>query len=144
MAITAGVNNQFKMDVMLALHNFTLTTGHVFNMALYPTASTLAPTTATYSATGECPATGTYTLGGKPLTNITPVLNGTEGCASFQPLTWAASTITAGGAQIYNTNGAANRNVAVLSFSGDKISSAGDFTVTFPAQTAGNAIVRIT
>jgi len=142
MAITAGVNHQFKMDVLLALHNFTLA-ANVFNMALYPTAATLGPTTATYSSTGECPATGTYTTGGKALTNITPVLNGNEGCVSFQPLTWLASTITAGGAQIYNVTNS-NKNVAVLSFGGDKVSSAGDFTVSFPAQTAGNAIIRIT
>jgi hypothetical protein len=143
MAITAGVNHQFKMDVLLALHNFTLTTGNAFWMALYPTAATLGPTTATYSSTGEHAATGTYTLGGKVLTNITPVLNGNEGCVSFQTLTWANSTITAGGAQIYNVTNS-NKNVAVLNFGGDKVSSAGDFTVTFPPQTAGNAIIRIT
>lgn len=143
MAITAGVNHQFKMDVLLGLHNFTLTTGNVFKMALYPTASTLAPTTATYSATGECASGSGYSTGGNTLANITPVLNGNEGCVSFQPTTWSASSITAGGAQIYNSTNS-NKNVAVLSFSGDKVSVAGDFTVTFPAQIAGNAIIRIT
>jgi hypothetical protein len=143
MAITAGVNHQFKMDVLLALHNFTLSTGHTFKIALYPNAATIGPTNATYSATGEVTGSTGYTAGGNTLTNITPVLNSNEGCVSFQPTTWSTSTITARGAQIYNST-SSNKNVAVLDFGADKISSAGDFTVSFPAQTAGNAIVRIT
>jgi len=143
MAITAGVNHEFKKEVLLGQHNFTTSTGNVFKIALYPTASTLVPTTAVYSSTGECANGSGYSTGGNTLANITPVNNGNEGCVSFSTTTWSTSTITAGGAQIYNsTNG--SKNVAVLSFSGDKVSSAGDFTITFPAQTAGNAIVRIT
>ena len=142
MAITAGVANQFKMDVLIGVHNLTLAADAIW-MALYPSGGTVAPTNATYPGTGEHAATGTYVAGGKVLTNITPVLNGTEGCASFQPITWAASTITAAGAQIYNLT-KSSKSIAVLSFGGDKTSSAGDFAVTFPAQTATNAIVRIT
>jgi hypothetical protein len=44
---------------------------------------------------------------------------------------------------IYNSTDG-NRAVAILDFGSDKVSSAGDFTITFPAQTAGNAIIRIT
>jgi hypothetical protein len=144
MAITAGVANAFKQEVMLGTHNFTVTTGNVFKIALYLAAATLGPGDATYSAGTANQSSGSgYTAGGNTLTNITPVLNGTEGCASFATTTWTTSTITARGAQIYNsTNG--NKAVAVLDFGSDKISSAGDFTITFPAQTAGNAIVRIT
>ena len=144
MAITAGVNNEFKKEVLLGTHNFTSATD-VFKIALYPTASTLGPTTSpTYTTTGECPSTGNYSAGGNTLTSTTPVLNGTEGCCFFATTTWSASTITAGGAQIYNSS-KSSKNVAVLSFGGtDKVSSAGDFTITFPSQIAGSAIVRIT
>ena len=58
----------------------------------------------------------------------------------------ADATITANGALIYNsstTAGSANRAVVVLAFGGDKSSSAGDFTITFPAADASNAIIRI-
>jgi hypothetical protein len=144
MAITAGVTHAFKNEVLLGQHNFTLTTGNVFKIALYLTAAVLGPGDALYSAGLANQSSGAgYTAGGNTLTNITPVLNVNEGCVSFQPTTWSTSTITARGAQIYNsTNGL--KSVCVLDFGSDKISSAGDFTVTFPAQTAGNAIVRIT
>lgn len=144
MAITAGVSHAFKNEVLLGQHNFTLSTGNVYWMALYLAAAVLDPTVATYTSGLANQSSGTgYAAGGKALTNITPVLNANEGCVSFQPVTWTTSSITARGAQIYNlTNG--NKSVCVLDFGSDKVSSAGDFTVTFPAQTAGNAIVRIT
>jgi hypothetical protein len=144
MAITAGVSHAFKNEVLLGQHNFTVTTGNVFKIALYLTAATLGPGDATYSVGTANQSSGTgYTAGGNTLTNITPVLNGNEGCVSFATTTWTTSTITARGAQIYNSTNS-NKSVAVLDFGSDKISSAGDFTITFPAQTAGNAIVRIT
>ena len=144
MAITAGVSHAFKNEVLLGQHNFTVTTGNVFKIALYLTAAVLDPTVALYSAGLANQSSGTnYTAGGNTLTNITPVLNANEGCVSFATTTWSTSSITARGAQIYNsTNGL--KSVAVLDFGSDKVSSAGDFTITFPAQTAGNAIVRIT
>jgi hypothetical protein len=53
-----------------------------------------------------------------------------------------ASTITAAGALLYNTT-SSNKSVICLSFGGDKISSAGDFVVQFPAADATNGIIRI-
>ena len=41
------------------------------------------------------------------------------------------------------TNHAADPAVAVINFGGDKSSSAGDFTIQFPANDANNAIIRI-
>ena len=53
-----------------------------------------------------------------------------------------ASTITARGALIYNAS-QANKAIAVFDFGADKSSTAGDFTIQFPAADASNAIIRI-
>ena len=67
-------------------------------------------------------------------------------------LTFSNVTTTARGALIYNTTPSANDNsnaaltnaaVCVLDFGGDKTSTAGDFTIIFPAFDASNAIIRI-
>ena len=143
MTITQAVCNSFKQELLGAQHNFTTSTGHSFKMALYPSASTLDATNTVYTATGEHASTGTYVAGGKALVidSGSPGLTSGTGWADFFDLTWASSTITAGGAMIYNTS-SSNKACVVLSFGGDKSSSAGDFTVVFPA-TGATAIIRI-
>jgi hypothetical protein len=141
MAITNAICNSFKQELMQALHNFTLSTGHVFKIALYTSAATLGAATAAYSATNEVSGTG-YTAGGNSLTNVTPTLSGSTALTDFADTTWSTSTITANGALIYNST-STNRSVIALAFGGDKTSSAGDFTVVFPAPDAANAIIRI-
>tara|TARA_R110002110_G_scaffold382551_1_gene593789 strand:+ start:78 stop:431 length:354 start_codon:yes stop_codon:yes gene_type:complete len=67
---------------------------------------------------------------------------GTTAFLDFNDLTISTATITARGALIYNdTQG--DKAVAVLDFGADKTSTAGDFTVVFPAADASNAIIRI-
>jgi hypothetical protein len=46
---------------------------------------------------------------------------------------------------IYNftQGGTAGKAVAILAFGGDKTSTAGDFTIVFPAADSTNAIIRI-
>ena len=58
-------------------------------------------------------------------------------------LTFSTATITARGALIYLANGGTNPAVAVLDFGSDKTSTAGDFTIVFPAADASNAIIRL-
>jgi len=144
MAATAGICDTFKQEVLIGTHNFTVATDS-FSMALMTSASTNTPSTLTnYSGiVGEVSTSGTA-YAAKVLTNVTPVLNGNQGCVSFSsPITWTASTFTARSAMIYNTTDG-NKAVCILDFGGDKTSSAGDFTITLPAQTGGNAIIRIT
>jgi hypothetical protein len=143
MAITNAFCNSMKQELLVGQHNFTTTTGNVFKIALYTSAATLDATTTIYSATNEVVGTG-YTAAGITLANVTPVLSAGVAYTDFSvdPL-WTNSTITARGALIYNsTNG--NRACASLDFGADKISSAGDFTVVFPAAASGTAIIRIT
>ena len=126
---------------MVATHNFTITTGDVFKIALYTSAATLSAATTVYSATNEVAGTG-YTAGGVTLTNVTPTTSGTTAFTDFGDATWATATITARGALIYNSS-KSNKAVAVLDFGTDKTSTAGNFTVQFPTADASLAIVRI-
>ena len=141
MAIIQAFANTFKTEVLTGLHNFTTTTGNAFKLALYTSSATLGSGTTAYSSTNEVSGTG-YTAGGATLTNVTPTLSGSTAIVDFADVTWSSSTITARGALIYNSTNS-DRAVLVLDFGSDKSSSAGDFTVLFPAADASNAIIRL-
>jgi hypothetical protein len=89
--------------------------------------------------------TGTgYTAGGNTLTiSANPTSSGTTAFLDFADTTWSSATITARGALIYLADGVTDPAVAVLDFGSDKTSTAGDFTIVFPAADASNAILRI-
>ena len=155
MAITQAVCTSFKSELLQGIHNFhngsgggtttTTGTGNTFKIALYTSSVTLAASTTVYSATNEVSGTN-YSAGGNTLTNVDPSTSGTTALTDFADSTWSSATITANGALIYNsstTAGTANRAVVVLAFGGDKTSTAGDFTITFPAADSSNAIIRI-
>lgn len=142
MAITQAMCTSFKQELLTATHNFTASTGDVFKIALYTSAATLGASTTAYSTTNEVATGGNYTAGGNTLTNVTPTTSGTTAFTDFADTTWAAATITANGALIYNSS-KSNKAVAVLAFGGDKTSTAGDFTIIFPTADASNAIIRI-
>jgi len=144
MSITQSVCLSFKQELATGTHNFTLSSGNVFKVALYTSAATISGSTTVYTTSGEVVGTG-YTAGGIALTNITPQ-TGTNSSSQpvaywgFQNATWSAATITARGALIYNsTNG--NKAVAVLDFGADKISTNGDFTIQFPTNDANYALL---
>jgi hypothetical protein len=141
MAITTAMCTSFKKEVLEALHDFNVSGGSTFKIALYTSAADLGAATTAYSATNEVSGTG-YTAGGNTLTNIDPVTSGTTGFADFADTTWTDATITAAGALIYNSS-QSNKAVAVLSFGGDKTSTNGDFVIQFPVADASNAIIRI-
>ena len=64
------------------------------------------------------------------------------GFTDFADLTFGTATITARGCMIYNSSDS-NKSVATIDFGGDKTSTAGDFTIVFPAAAASTAIIRI-
>lgn len=157
MAITQSMCSSFKAQLMLGAHDFRPSAqpgADVFKLALYTSSADLNANTTAYTATGE--ASG-VTAGGLALTNIgvgTTNTNATAGTGftDFNDLTFTNVTTTARGALIYNTTPSANDNanaaltnaaVCVLDFGGDKTSTAGDFTIIFPAFDASNAIIRI-
>lgn len=141
MPITTAVCNSFKKELCEAKHNFLLSGGDAFKVALYTSSATLGDTTTAYSATNEVSGTG-YTAGGGTLTRIDPALDSGTAVIDFADSTWSSSTITARGMLIYNSTNA-NRAVSVHDFGSNQSSSGGDFTIQFPAAAAATAIVRI-
>ena len=142
MAITQAMCTSFKKELMEAKHNFLLSGGDTFKIALYTSSATLSAATTAYSATNEVSGTN-YSAAGNTLTRIDPSSSGTTAFTDFADTTWASSTITARGAVIYNDSASGDPSVIVLDFGADKSSSAGDFTITFPTADASDAIIRI-
>lgn len=136
----------FKDQILEAVHDFRTSGGDVFKIALYSSAATLDATTTAYTSSNEVANSGTYAAGGGSLTNVTPTTSGTTAFTDFADISFTSATINARGALIYNstpTHTYTNPSVAVLDFGGDKISTAGTFTIQFPAADASNAIIRI-
>tara|TARA_B100001059_G_scaffold197383_1_gene202792 strand:- start:248 stop:676 length:429 start_codon:yes stop_codon:yes gene_type:complete len=141
MAITSTLTTSFKTELLTGTHNFTNSSGNSFKLALYTSSATLGATTTAFTTTNQASGTG-YTSGGSALTNVTPSATGTTAVTDFADLTFGTATITARGCMIYNdTNG--DKSVATIDFGGDKTSTAGDFTIVFPAKAAATAIIRI-
>ena len=141
MAITQAMATSFKKELLEAKHNFLASGGNSFKLALYTSSATMSASTTAYVTTNQ--ATGTnYTAGGSALTNVNPSSSGTTGFTDFADLTFGTATITARGCMIYNDTNA-DRAVAVFDFGGDKTSTAGSFTISFPTANASNAVIRI-
>ena len=132
----------FKKELLEAVHDFQLSGGSTFKIALYDNNADFTAATTAYTATNEITGTG-YTAGGNTLTRIDPTSSGTTAFTDFADTTWASSTITARGALIYNDSAAGDPAVVILDFGSDKTSTNGYFTVVFPTADATNAIIRI-
>lgn len=121
--------------------------GDVFKLALYTASATMSKTTTNYVVTNEVGNSGTYAAGGGTLVSTTPVLSTDTACCLFATLSFTTATIAAEGCMIYNSSKVLNATggaaVIVLDFGGVQTSTAGTFTITFPAQTAGNAILQL-
>ena len=156
MAITQAMCTSFKAELMLAVHDFRVTGGDTFKLALYTSSATIDANTTTYTTSNEVTGTN-YTAGGGTLTRLGVVTSNNTastgvGFTDFSDLTFANATITARGALIYNTTPSAlsnagttltNATVCALDFGSDKTSTDGDFTIIFPAATNTTAIIRI-
>ena len=163
MAITSAICNSFKTEILQGGHNLNTSGatpgGNTFKLALYSSNSaTLSKATTVYTAPSDGTADPTntyevtstssgYTTGGNSLTSTTPVLSGDTACVKFANTSWTSASFTARGCLIYNTTALSgfttNRSVCVVNFGSDKTVTSGTFTIEFPAQTAGNAIIQI-
>jgi hypothetical protein len=135
--------NTFLTGLPSGTFNFNTGTTDVYKIALYTNAATLNASTTAYTSTGEVVAAG-YTAGGQILViNQVPTTGATGSVAywSFTNASWTGA-ITARGALIYKYNGTTNPAVCVLDFGNDK-TSAGTFTVQFPAASNTTAIIRL-
>jgi hypothetical protein len=142
MAITSAMCTSFKKELLEGKHNFLNSGGDTFKLALYTSSASLDASTTAYTTSNEVSGTG-YTAKGNTLTRVDPSTDGTTAITDFADTTFSSSTITARGALIFNEDTSGDTSVIVLNFGSDKSSSAGDFTITFPAANASNAIIRI-
>ena len=157
----------FKKEILAGIHRWTTASrgdssaisADTFKVAMFTNSSSIDADTTGYTTSNEVSGTN-YTAGGAALGSVTNSLGNNSSSVptaylDFADTTWSSSTISsARGALIYNstlsgastgstTTAAAYPAVAVINFGGDKSSSAGDFTIQYPANDANNAIIRI-
>jgi hypothetical protein len=147
MAFTGNfMATSFKQQLLEGVHDFRLTGGDTFKLALYTNSASFTAATTAYTATNEVANSGSYAAGGGTLTRIDPTTSGTTAFTDFADLSFTSATITARGALIYNstpTHTYTNPVALVLDFGADKTATSGTFTVQFPTADASNAILRI-
>ena len=152
MAITQAMCTSFKAEVLLGVHSFKPTgqsAANTFKLALYSAAATLSAGTTSFTTSGESDGT---TSGGSALSTIGVTTGTSSGFVDFSDLTFTSVTVNAAGCMIYNSTPSTSDNsgsaltnpaVCVLDFGGTKTSTAGDFSIIFPANTSAAAIIRI-
>lgn len=137
MSIVQGQTTSFKVELYEGIHDLITDT---LKIALYTANANINQSTTVYSATNEVSGTG-YTLGGKTLTGVTVSSSGTTAYVDFDDVIWDPASFTARCALIYNST-KADRSIAVLDFGSDKTTTT-KFTITMPANSATNALIRM-
>ena len=139
------IPDAFKLELLSGTHNFA-DGGDEFYIALYVT--TLGPPYTTsstvYSTDNEVSSSGTgYATGGQALDGQGVSVPGSNtATVDFDNEVFSSVTLTSLGAAIYNvTNG--SKLCLVIDFGGDKVATAGDFTIQFPADAATTAIIQV-
>lgn len=150
-ATTTAMCGSFKAEAVQAIHNFTITTGNVFKIALIKVgpAGTYGASSTNYSnITGnsdEASGTG-YSAGGFAWTaaqNITP--SNTAGNAFWQfsvNPSWTSATFSTTAGMIYNSS-ASNKSVSTHDFGGTQTVSAGTLTLVQPSNAASTSLLQI-
>ena len=164
---TSAMCGTFKREILAGIHHLTAHTrtgssaisADTLKVAMFTNSSSIDADTTGYTTSNEVSGTN-YSAGGAALSSVTIGLADNSTAVTtvfvdFADTTFSSSTIaSARGAVIYNstlstagtgstTNHAADPAVAVINFGGDKSSSAGDFTIQYPANDANNAVIRI-
>ena len=142
MAITQAMCTSFKKELLEAKHNFLLSGGDTFKIALYTSSATMSASTTAYSTSDEISGTN-YSAKGNTLTRIDPSSSGTTALTDFADTSWSTATFSAMGAMIFNDSVSGDPSVVILDFGALKTATAGTFTIAFPAADSSNAIIRI-
>ena len=147
MAITQAVCDSFKKELLEGEHDFRSSGGDQFKLALYGASASLSNTTTAYTTSQEVSASGTYSAGGGNLTSTGAGKTNNTSFTDFSDISFTSATISAQAAVIYNSSTVSglttNASVCILDFGGVKTSTAGTFTITFPAAESTAAILRI-
>lgn len=144
MAITTAMCNSFKQELLGGVHDLDTDTLKVALIKQSPTGTYGAGTTNYSDLTDDTDeAVGTnYTATGQTLDSATISLSGSTAFVDFADEVFTNLTISADGCIIYNAS-QGNKAIAVFDFGTTVTSTAGDFTVVFPAADASNAVIRI-
>ena len=142
MAITTGVNNIFKQEVMLGEHDLNTNTLKVALVSSSQNVSAGDPNTYT-SITGELASGNGYTTGGATLANVTVTQVSSSGVVDFADVSWSAATFTANGCIIYNDSHSSKAVIAVYDFGGAKSATNGEFKLVVPSATSSSAVIRL-
>ena len=132
----------FKKELMEAKHNFLLSGGSTFQIALYTDSASFTAATTAYTTSNEISGTN-YSAKGNTLTRIDPTTSSTTAYTDFADTSWSTATFSAMGAMIFNDSASGDPSVVILDFGALKTATAGTFTIAFPAADASNAIIRI-
>jgi hypothetical protein len=139
MAITAGICNSYKAEILAGNH----TSAHTYKIALYTSNATLSEATTAFSVSGnEVVGGGGYTTGGATLSGFNINIDTSVAILDFADVTYSTATFSARGALIYNAS-VSNKAVCVLDFGADIAASNGAFTITFPSSAAATGLIRI-
>ena len=143
------ISNVFKEELLKGNHDFD--GGATYKLALFTSSKTVSASDPTaFNTTNEVSASGTnYTSGGSTLANpsVTGGSSASTAFIDFQDTSWTTATITARYALIYQSSGGAASAsagaVCWLDFGGDFATTAGTFTIQFPAAGTSTAIIRL-
>ena len=149
---TTAMPTSSKDELPQAIHNYTITTGNVFKIALgkvSPTGTYGAATTNYSNLTGnsdEVASGGGYTTGGFAWTaaqNLTPLNSGTGAYWqwSVNP-SWTSASFSTVGCLIYNSS-ASNQAVYVGSFGGTETVTSGTLTLVQPTNSVGTSLLQL-
>jgi hypothetical protein len=136
MAIVQTQTTSFKAELYQGVHD--LLTDDIY-IALYNGNANLDASTTVYTTAEEITGTG-YTAGGNLLSGTTVNTSGTTAYVNFANVQWNPAAFTTRCALIYNAS-KGNKSSAVLDFGADKTATS-TFTITMPANTATDALIR--
>jgi hypothetical protein len=149
-ANTQAICNSFKTELMNGIHAFgtTVTRGattkDTFKAALFLASATINKSTTAYSATGEVSGTN-YTAGGVTVTNANAPANASDVSYWTPSASFAWTTVTLSTSfdcvLLYNST-QGDKAVAAFVF-GSQTVTAGNFTLTMPANDQTTGLLRI-
>jgi len=137
--IVQTMTNSFKSDILQGYQN--LLTDNLY-LALYNANALLNANTPAYTSANEVSG-GTYAAGGQLVTGVSINIDSISNVVyvSFNNVTWTNVSFVCRGALLYNAS-KTNNSICLLNWGSDK-NAGPNFTVSLPANTPTNALIRL-